>query len=77
MEWAALYLLPARVALWRSHRHRWSILVLNLFGWMVLGWIVALVWAVSNSARRTAMWSVILLLCIVALLFAMNVEWPD
>lgn len=41
-----LYLLPAYVAYRRGHRNSVAILALNLLlGWTLLGWTVALVWA--------------------------------
>lgn len=44
----AVYFLPAIVAGSRNHRQALSIQVLNLFlGWTFIGWVVALVWAVS------------------------------
>jgi hypothetical protein len=44
----ALYLIPAWVAFGRHHHDRVAILVLNLLlGWSVLGWIIALVWALT------------------------------
>ncbi|GAA3940775.1 hypothetical protein GCM10022406_25930 [Hymenobacter algoricola] len=43
-----LYFLPA--ILGRNHRQSNSITILNLLlGWTVLGWIGALVWAMSND----------------------------
>lgn len=51
--WAAiigLYFLPAIVASHNHKKNQISILVLNLLlGWTVLGWIGALVWAVSKD----------------------------
>jgi hypothetical protein len=42
-----MYFLPSIVALARSKRDLLAIFLLNLFlGWSVIGWIVALVWAV-------------------------------
>jgi hypothetical protein len=44
-----LYFLPAILAFIRSHEHRWAILVINLcFGFSVLGWLIALMWALSG-----------------------------
>ena len=52
-----LYFLPTIVAHRRNHRNLLGIFLLNLFlGWMLIGWVGALVWAVlvsqsdSNSA---------------------------
>jgi hypothetical protein len=43
-----MYFLPSIVALARSKRDLLGIFLLNLFlGWSVIGWVVALVWAVK------------------------------
>ena len=48
-----VYLAPAIVAFARRHRRRWAILTFNVvLGWTGLGWIGALVWSLSRSARR-------------------------
>ena len=45
----ALYFLPTIIAQQRKHRSLGGIFVLNLLlGWSLLGWIGALVWALSN-----------------------------
>jgi hypothetical protein len=45
-----LYFLPAIVAFARSKRDAVSILVLNLLlGWTVIGWVIALVWALRQD----------------------------
>jgi hypothetical protein len=45
-----LYFLPSIIALARSKRDTLAIFLLNLFlGWSVIGWIVALVWAVKSD----------------------------
>ncbi|HTS36908.1 MAG TPA: superinfection immunity protein [Candidatus Solibacter sp.] len=45
-----MYFLPSIIALARSKRDLLAIFLLNLFlGWSVIGWIVALVWAVKND----------------------------
>lgn len=47
----AVYLLPLWIALWRRHPNRVAIGILNaLMGWMMPGWVAALVWA--SMARR-------------------------
>lgn len=44
-----LYFIPTIVADTRNHKNYFAILVLNLFlGWTFLGWVIALVWAVSK-----------------------------
>lgn len=43
------YFVPHAVAVCREQENSASIFVLNLFlGWTVLGWIIALIWAVKN-----------------------------
>lgn len=45
-----IYCLPSIVAKMRNHKDFNSILILNiLFGWVGVGWIVALVWALTNG----------------------------
>jgi hypothetical protein len=45
-----MYFLPTIIALARSKRDITAILLLNLFlGWSVIGWVVALVWAVKTD----------------------------
>lgn len=45
----ALYFLPTLVAQGDHHKNTAGIFVLNLFlGWTFIGWVVALVWAVSK-----------------------------
>jgi hypothetical protein len=43
-----LYLLPGLIAWNRHHHNDIAILLLNiLLGWTILGWIIALVWALT------------------------------
>jgi hypothetical protein len=45
------YFLPSIIAFARSKRDLLSIFLLNLFlGWTLIGWVVALVWAVKVDA---------------------------
>lgn len=47
---AGLYFLPTIIAAARSKTNLVGILLVNfLLGWSVIGWIVALVWAVSTE----------------------------
>ena len=47
-----IYLIPAIVANSRGHNQTGSIVALNiLFGWSLLGWGIALIWALSNNKR--------------------------
>lgn len=49
MMLAAGYFLPAVIAVTRGHGNRVAIAIANfLFGWTVVGWGVALVWAFTN-----------------------------
>jgi Fe2+ transport system protein B len=44
----AFYLLPGIVAAIRQHHNQNAIFLLNIFlGWTILGWIIAIIWAVS------------------------------
>jgi Superinfection immunity protein len=46
----AMYFLPSVIALARSKRDIVGILLLNLFlGWTMIGWVVALVWALKTD----------------------------
>ena len=43
-----MYFLPSILALARNKRDTTSIFLLNLFlGWSVIGWVIALVWALK------------------------------
>ena len=43
-----MYFLPSLIALGRSKRDITAIVLLNFFlGWTMIGWVVALVWAVK------------------------------
>ena len=47
------YFLPSIVAWNRGHHQKPAIVVLNLaFGWTVLGWFAALIWANTAVVRR-------------------------
>jgi hypothetical protein len=49
----AVYFLPAIVAYWRQHHNAAAILMLDLLlGWTALGWIIAMVWALTQQAPR-------------------------
>lgn len=51
----ALYMLPALIALMRSHVNSTPIVIVNLFfGWTILGWIVCLAWAFSAQPEKKA-----------------------
>lgn len=51
---ACIYLVPAMVAGLRSHPKRWSVFLVNLFlGWTLVGWVVALSWALKRYPETT------------------------
>jgi hypothetical protein len=50
-----MYFLPSIVAFARSKRDTAAILLLNFFlGWTMIGWVVALVWAVRADVPLVA-----------------------
>lgn len=45
-----VYFIPAIVASHKKHKQQTAICILNLvFGWTVLGWLIALIWACTND----------------------------
>jgi hypothetical protein len=45
-----IYFIPSIVANNRNHKQFNAILLLNIFlGWTFIGWVVALIWAVTND----------------------------
>ena len=47
------YLLPCVIAAVRNARHSGMIFFINLvFGWTVLGWIAALIWAIAEAPEE-------------------------
>jgi hypothetical protein len=53
--WFVMYFLPAIIAFAKGKRDSLAIFLLNLFlGWSVIGWVVALVWAVKNDLPAAA-----------------------
>ena len=47
-----IYFLPTLLA--SKHRNVWSIALLNLFlGWTFIGWVVAMIWAVSKDKKES------------------------
>lgn len=50
----AFYFLPAIVAYSRGHKQATPIYLTNLFfGWTVIGWMIALIWASAAIDKRT------------------------
>jgi hypothetical protein len=53
--WFVMYFLPSIVAFARSKRDTTAIVLLNFFlGWTMIGWVVALVWAVKTDVPAVA-----------------------
>ena len=51
----ALYLLPTILSIFRDHPQKGPIIAINLLvGWTFIGWVVAIVWSVSNIQRPPA-----------------------
>lgn len=51
---AVIYFIPSIVANNRQHKNKAAIIVLNTaLGWTLIGWVVALVWAVTVSTPQT------------------------
>ncbi|MGH9552496.1 MAG: superinfection immunity protein, partial [Terriglobales bacterium] len=49
--WALVYFLPAVVGFYRKLQRAWAIFALNLlFGWTILGWIMAMAWAATPTS---------------------------
>jgi hypothetical protein len=49
---AVFYFLPAVIANQRDTTHLGAIFIINLlFGWTILGWIAALIWAVVEQPK--------------------------
>jgi len=44
----AIYFLPTIIAFKRSHRNRWIIFLLNIFGATIILWVIALVWSLNK-----------------------------
>lgn len=48
-----LYMLPWVIARIRYHKNAASIFVFNfIFGWTILGWLIALVWCFSSNVQE-------------------------
>lgn len=51
----ALYLIPAIIAFYRGHPDRLAILFINaIFGLTILGWVAALIWALSSKTKAVS-----------------------
>ena len=50
---AAFYLLPSIIAISKGLRNAGAICAMNiLLGWSLIGWIVALIWSLTNDAQQ-------------------------
>lgn len=47
-----LYFAPSLMAIFREHSNQNSIFLTNLFfGWTLIGWVVAMIWSVSDNTK--------------------------
>ena len=54
MIWTMLYFWPTAVALNKKRANTGAVFMLNLFlGWTLIGWIVALVWAMTDDGKKS------------------------
>jgi len=52
IPFGAIHFLPTIIAALRNGRSVVGIFLLNLFlGWTVIGWVIALIWALTNEPR--------------------------
>ncbi len=51
MCWFAFFL-PTTVAAWRGKANYNAILILNLFGFLIVPWIIAIVWAFAQDITK-------------------------
>ena len=50
-------MLPAMTSEWRDTRCKWGVFALNLvLGWTVLGWVAALIWALTAPKGPRSRW---------------------
>ena len=55
LPFGAIHFLPTIIAALRHSRHVVGIFLLNLFlGWTVVGWVVALIWAITSEPKYTS-----------------------
>lgn len=48
-----LYFVPWLISLSRKHNNSGAIAILNIFlGWTVIGWLVALIWSMTDNVRK-------------------------
>jgi hypothetical protein len=52
LPFGAIHFLPTIIAALRHSRHTMAIFLINLFfGWTVIGWIIALIWAITSEPK--------------------------
>jgi uncharacterized membrane protein len=52
IPFGVIHFLPSIVAALRNSRHTLAIFLINLFfGWTVIGWIIALIWAITSEPK--------------------------
>jgi hypothetical protein len=55
-----LYFLPSIIAAAKEKRNSRAIFFVDLlFGWTVIGWIVVMVWALTNDASASQDWTIV------------------
>lgn len=48
----AIYAVPTAIAFKRNHAHKWLVLVVSLL--TLVGWIIALIWAIVGEPKETS-----------------------
>ncbi len=49
----AAYFVPSIVAVVRKHNNTLPIVLVNLLlGWMLIGWLVALIWSTTDNVKK-------------------------
>jgi len=52
IPFGAVHFLPTIIAAMRNSRHLLTIFLINLcFGWTAVGWVIALVWAITSEPK--------------------------
>ena len=47
-----VYFTPSFVAGWRGHKNGFPIFLVNfIFGWTLIGWFIALIWACTYNVK--------------------------
>lgn len=50
---AIIHFVPSIIAAHRNHQNKIGIFILNLLlGWTVIGWVAALIWALTGQPQR-------------------------